>query len=154
VPPLLRDIVQLPWSKFAPLALLVLGSLLTLMPIAYVDGDLPSSANRRWSQRRFLALSLVPLVAACASLAAAWGVYSPGENGVPPLWAFVVYGIVIHFAGWLIGRALFFKKRPARDNGRRAPTFWEFGAVAVVGAIGGWALWMLVPPTVDGSNVN
>jgi hypothetical protein len=153
VPPLLRNVVELPWSAFAPLVLLVVGSLLALMPIAYVDADLPSSSNRRWPQGRFLRFSLAPLVAASASLATAWALYSPGEDGIP-LVGFVVYGAVVHLAGWAVGRVLFRGKGPDGADARRPPRVLEFLAIAGVGAAGGWALWMLAPPTVGEDNVD
>jgi hypothetical protein len=120
-------VYPLPWITWLALALsFVMGA----AGIAYVEMDLPSVGNRRWSQGHFLKYCMLPLSGAAVLLTVFWAWHRNAGLDFPPLWAFALFGLLLHTCGWAAGRF-------AIGSG---PEKWDWLLVPLVGALGGGAL--------------
>lgn len=118
------------WSwPWVLVMLLAAGSILAVIGVFFIARYLPSVGGKNCSQKGYLWTALIPLSVSAILLSTFWnGWIRPG--GTLPWYAFVVFGAVLHFCGWL-------KYAIARvDAG-------VLLGATVTGGFGGWIAWVL-----------
>jgi hypothetical protein len=170
IPRVCIDVVKLsPDEKFAPIVffmnwqwhfghystiLLVVGFVLAVIAIDYVNANLPITGNNR-DQGTFLRWCLLPLLCSAIALTTAWAWFRNSHQEVGPL-AFAIFGVVLHLAGCLVYliRAGFSiqsgdKKKSSRLEGLLSLRgFGEIGLIILAGAIGGLLVWLAATKTI------
>jgi Patatin-like phospholipase len=134
--------------------LLVVGFVLAVMAIDYVNGNLPTTGNNK-DQGTFLRRCLLPLLFSAIALTTAWAWFRNTQKVVGPL-AFATFGVVLHIAGcsmYLI-RAGFQSRTDDKKTSRKLDDILSFrgvGAIVLIiaaGAIGGILVWLAATKTI------
>ena len=126
--------------------LLMIGSALVAVAMAYAIIDVPSTGNVRLPQRRFLEFRQIPLLLASLVLAAWWAVFCTVHGSEPFktvhwLPKFVAFTVASYFSGELLAIAVpSFRKRKQKAWPDR---IWHFVAITASAALAGFCLWAI-----------
>ena len=134
--------------------LVVIGFVLAVMAIDYVNENLPITGKNR-DQGTFLRRCLLPLLGSAIALTTAWTWFrNSRQEGVGPL-AFAIFGIVLHLAGcsmYLIRAGI--SRQPGGTKSSRLEGILSFRGVCEIlliilaGAVGGILVWLAATKTI------
>jgi hypothetical protein len=141
--------IKQPWDTGLTI-LLVVGFALIAVAMAYAIIDVPSTGNKRLSQRRFLIFRQLPLFLASLILAAWWAVSRNvhGSDLFQPMkllpW-FVGFTVASYLTGGLIAVAiLLVRTREKKKAGRRfVASLSRLVAILVITVLAGFCLWAI-----------
>jgi Patatin-like phospholipase len=137
--------------------LLVVGFVLAVMAIDYVNENLPITGKNR-DQGTFLRRCLLPLLCSAIALTTAWAWFrnsQPEAKEVVGPFAFAIFGIVLHIAGcsiYLIRAGV--SRQPGGTKSSRLEGilsfrgFCEILLIILAGAVGGILVWLAATKTI------
>ncbi|HUK40744.1 MAG TPA: patatin-like phospholipase family protein, partial [Candidatus Acidoferrales bacterium] len=135
--------------------LVIVGFVLAVMAIDYVNENLPITGNNR-DQGTFLRRCLLPLLCSAIALTTVWAWFrNTQQEEVGPL-AFAIFGIVLHIAGcstYLIRAGVSRQTRGKKNSSRLEGIssfrgFCEILLIIAAGAIGGVLVWLAATKTI------
>ena len=123
--------------------LLVIGFILAVMAIDYVNENLPSTGNNR-DQGTFLRRCLLPLLCSAIALTTAWAWFCNTQQEAPSLLAFVIFGAGLHLGGCLMYLLRLRGKHSRRAVKEVLSLSGIFSLILIIaaGGVGGALVWL------------
>ena len=140
------------WSApdIVRVAALVIGFICGVQMIVYFAISRPSITDKHRDQKSVLLWCLLPLLISATSLALYWAWASNSKDhrleegltfgltaGMPAAFRFLLFGIALHLAAWLVFTPILIYRRVKLRSGS------EFVALLLNGAVGGALVWLV-----------
>ena len=128
--------------------LVTVAFILVALAMAYAIVDVPSTGNRRWSQRRFLLFRQLPLLLASLALTEWWALYCNINSSVAfragtGLLRFVGFAVATYLAGGFAGSLFLRSSRKEKRASHFGASLFRLAAILATTAFGGFCLWVV-----------